>query len=117
MRSDVQDLPRADYDDIELDDDLASLNGVPFTGIVYSTFPDGRLESEANYVEGLPHGLREVYYPDGQLKSRNIAVHGKGSSESWKWHPNGMMAAYRRNVDLRPVELRHWDENGVPIEG
>ncbi|TRW18248.1 toxin-antitoxin system YwqK family antitoxin [Glacieibacterium frigidum] len=113
MLTDEVQVARADYDDLEFDDDLALLNGVPFTGIVFSMHPNGRLEAETRYTDGLPDGLSEWFYPDGRLESRNIAVRGRGSSESWNWHPNGVLAEYRRDENQRPVELRKWNEQGV----
>lgn len=95
---------------------MALLNGVPFTGIVFSLHRGGDLESECNYVDGLPDGLQQEWYPSGQLAGRAIAVRGRGSSESWRWHPNGTQASYRRNVDQRPVELLDWDEAGRVVD-
>ena len=110
------DLARVNYDDLEFDDQLALLNGVPFTGIVFSLYTDGKLESESRYAAGLPDGLQEEWYADGKLARRNIAVRGKGSSESWSWHANGVLRSHRRNVDLMPVEVRAWDERGRPAD-
>ena len=116
MPSELRQRDRVDYDDLELDDQLASLDGVPFTGTVFSLHRDGSLESESSYVDGLPDGIAEEWFPGGQLARRNIAVRGRGSSESWSWHPNGTMRSYRRDVDQRPVEVRAWDERGGPVD-
>ena len=107
---------RVDYDDLEFDDQLALLGGVPFTGIVFSLHANGELESESRYVDGLPDGLQEEWYPDGKLARRNIAVRGQGSSESWSWHGNGVLRSHRRNVDRMPVEVRAWDDRGRPAD-
>ena len=108
--------PRIDYDELELDDQLALLNGMPFTGVVTSRYPDGALESEGRYREGLPEGEQRRWYPDGQLERRWIAIRGKGSSEEWSWRPDGRPRSHRRNEGWRPVELEAWDEAGRPID-
>jgi antitoxin component YwqK of YwqJK toxin-antitoxin module len=59
--------PRIDYDRLDLDDELASLDGVPFTGVVYSLHRDGSLESEGPYRDGLPEGVQEQWHPGGQI--------------------------------------------------
>lgn len=105
MLSDAQRIGGVYYSDLEFDDQLALRHGVPFTGIAFSVHYGGNVEFQGNYVEGLPDGLQEEWYSDGQLAGRAIAVRGRGSSESWRWHPNDVQAQCRRNVDQRPVEL------------
>lgn len=106
-------MKRVDYDDVEFDDQLAIVDGLPFTGVVYGLDPDGRLQSESRYRDGLPEGLAEEWYPDGRIERRWIAVRGRGSAEMWEWHPNGRLRSYRRNVDQFPVEVKTWDEDGM----
>ena len=31
---------------------------------------DGSLSSKGNYIDGIPDGLAETFYPNGQLKNR-----------------------------------------------
>lgn len=114
--ADTSETIRVACDDLEFDDQLALLDGEPFTGTAFSLYPDGRLESESRYVAGLPEGLQEEWYPNGRLFRRNIAVRGRGSSEAWTWYGNGVMRTYSRHVDLRPVEARAWSEAGHPVD-
>lgn len=107
---------RVDYDDLELDDQFALNDGKPFTGTVFSRHPDGSLESQGSYVEGLPEGVQEEWYPGGQIARRWIALRGQGSSEAWSWYTNGAIRSYRRNVEQRPVDIRAWDKLGNPID-
>ena len=117
MSTDEQPSDAVDIELLEFDDDLASLNGTPYTGRVMSTYPDGCRESLGWYQDGLPHGLNEQWYPNGALFNRWIAIKGAGSSEAWTWYPDGTQRSYRRNgPDGMPVELRGWDENGVEID-
>lgn len=106
--------PRAHYDnDLEFDDDLALLDGVPFTGIVYADYPDGGREVEFNYVAGLPSGIQRSWHPNGQLESEAKAIRGRGSAWSREWHPNGVMRLEQINDDLRPIRIREWSEDGT----
>jgi len=117
MSADVIAPSRVEYDELELDDELASLNGIPFTGIVYSLRADGSLESEGPYRDGLPDGVQEDWHPGGQIAQRWIAIRGRGSSESWSWYPNGQQRSYRRNDELGlAVELKAWNEQGEPVD-
>lgn len=112
MSGETVELPRVDYDEVELDDDLVMVDGRPFSGIVYSKYPSGQIYFENHYRDGLPEGLCQEWDPDGQLISRRIAIRGRGSSEIWKWHANGKPALYERFVDGRPVETKQWNEKG-----
>lgn len=116
MPSDTMMPARIDYDELELDDQLASLDGVPYTGIVYSRRGDGSIESEGAYRDGLPDGIQEERYPDGSIERRWIAVRGQGSREAWSWYRNGQMRSHRRNGDGGPAEVRAWDQEGNPID-
>jgi hypothetical protein len=40
--TDETNLRRVRYDDVEFDDQLALVDGMPFTGIIFDQFPDGR---------------------------------------------------------------------------
>lgn len=108
--------PRVNYDDLELDDQLALLDGVPFTGIVYSERPDGTIESEGQYRDGLPDGVQQEWYAGGQLERRWIAVRGNGPSEERTWHRNGQPRSTKRYENRRVVDARAWDETGRPID-
>jgi antitoxin component YwqK of YwqJK toxin-antitoxin module len=116
MPSDVSQPPRVDYDDIELDDELALVGGTPFTGIVYSLHGNGSIECEGRYVDGLPDGLQEEWDADGRLVARSIAVRGNGSSESWTWYPGGRMRTHRRFRDRQVIEDHAWDEQGGVVD-
>ena len=106
-----------DIELLEFDDDLALLDGIPFTGIVRSQFPDGMLEYSGRYRDGLREGLNERWYPNGQIFNRGIAIRGAGSSETWTWYPDGTLRSDRRNGDRGfPSDLRSWDANGDEID-
>ena len=106
-----------DIERFDFDDDLALLDGIPFTGTMQSTYPDGTLEFLGRYRDGLPEGLNEEWYPNGQLFKRWIAVRGNGVSESWEWYPIGIQRSYRKYDENRLlVERRAWDTTGAEVD-
>ncbi len=110
-------LSRIVFESLEFDDQFALLSEVPFTGVVYSKYHDGALEFEHIYRDGLPEGLQQDWYPNGQLLARWIAIRGRGSSEYWTWYPEGQLRSYRRyGTDGFPVEMGAWNESGDEID-
>ena len=103
---------RAHYDEIEFDDQLGLLNGVPFTGVIYADYENGQPEIEFNYVNGLPSGLQRRWYPSGRLEEEWHAIRGQGSAWSRKWYPNGVMKFERSNEDNLSIRVREWEDNG-----
>lgn len=105
-------MQRAHYDDLEFDDDLALLNGAPFTGVVYAIHEDGKPEIEFNYIDGLPSGLQRRWFRSGQLEQEWDAVRGQGSAWSRTFYLNGVMQQERINEDNLPVRIREWSADG-----
>ena len=105
-------VSRVPYDAVEFDDDLALLNGIPFSGIIYANYSDDTPEAEYYYVEGLRAGLQKRWHPNGQIEAEWEAVRGKGSAWSRQWYANGSLKSERVNMDNRPVLVREWSEEG-----
>ena len=103
---------RVDYDDIEFDDQLALVDDIPFTGIVFANYTNGNLEIEYNYIDGLPSGIQRRWYPEGQLEEEWNAIRGHGSAWSRQWHPNGVMKFERIYENGATVRVREWAEDG-----
>lgn len=109
----ADEMRRVHYDALDFDDDLALLDGVPFSGLVYADYPDGSRDSEYLYDNGLPSGIQRRWFANGQLEKEWDAVRGKGVTWSRQWHANGMM---RLDIiigeDRFPISTREWDEDG-----
>jgi antitoxin component YwqK of YwqJK toxin-antitoxin module len=105
---------RVNYDDLEFDDQQALLDGIPFTGLVFSVYQGGALESERLYRDGLPEGLQQSFYLDGSLKKKSFAVWSRGSTEVFEYYQNGVLKSYRRYVDQISVEEKAWNPDGTP---
>jgi antitoxin component YwqK of YwqJK toxin-antitoxin module len=102
-------------DDIDYDDDLVLVEGKALTGILFNMHSNGQIECELNYRDGLPEGIQQIWYANGQLAAQWIAIWGMGSSESHEWYANGSPKSIRRNINLWIVELKEWDEYGKSI--
>ena len=105
-------ISRVDYDNVEFDDQLAKINGRPFTGIVEASFDNGQLEIELNYVDGLPSGIQRRWFSSGQLKEEWNSIRGQGSAWSRKWYESGAMMSERINENNCPVRMREWSDDG-----
>ena len=116
MRSQDAEPRRVDFEDLALDDELALLDGIPFTAIVFSERPDGSLEFESFYVDGLPDGLELEWFPGRQLAKRATAMRGNGVGAVKTWSPIGARRSTKRYVDRQVTEADAWAEGGWPID-
>ena len=103
---------RVNIDDVEFDDQLALVNDVPFTGLVFVMCTNGQLEAEYNYVEGLPSGIQRTWYPDGNLMEEWSAIRGRGSAWTREWYQEGTMKSERIYENGALVRVREWGEDG-----
>jgi len=83
-----------------------------FTGVMEFRWPDGRLEAEREYKDGMRSGRSRVWYPSGELRLDAEfawdAYHGRVRS----WHENGQMKAdelFEYGILIRAMR---WDEQG-----
>jgi antitoxin component YwqK of YwqJK toxin-antitoxin module len=97
-------------------DGLYYLDGVPFAGVAYFPKPDGWVEGETEYRDGLRWGLVREWYRSGALAYEasffRDAVHGRKR----EWHENGQLASdggYEYGIT---VWEKKWDEQGRPID-
>jgi hypothetical protein len=94
------------------DKQLMIWNGKPFTGVAVEFFPDGKLQSEEYYVDGIEHGPSRVWFPSGQLLEE--MNHWRGSLHGYyrMWDERGTLreeALCELGVWLAE---RRWDEQG-----
>lgn len=85
-------LPRVEGDDLEWEGQLQTWNGKPFTGVELWRFPNGALESETTYKDGLVDGLSRTWDEHGQLRSQFTCRLGAMHGNCKKWHANGQLA-------------------------
>jgi hypothetical protein len=111
-------MERVPSEDIEegFPDNRCYHDGVPFTGIGYSLYPTGELESECAYRDGIEDGLSRQYRPDGGLVESGqwSAGHREGLWRSW--HLNGVLASEEFCHFGCPLARVRWDEEGRVVE-
>lgn len=108
---------RVNYDALEEDpewiwDFFYNFNGKPFTGVAYETWPDGKLMSEAEYVDGRAEGFIREWYPSGNIKSEGYRrVDGRYGWEQ-EWFENGMPKSEIVVEWSKCVQKKVWNEAG-----
>lgn len=95
---------------------LTLLNGKPFTGIATAQWPEGTLQEEQRYLNGLKHGVYRVYNASGRLLEETPYLANLIEGISWTWHENGQMASELFAVSGVALFRRHWDDRGEQTE-
>jgi antitoxin component YwqK of YwqJK toxin-antitoxin module len=106
---------RVSFDDCEYADSQALLyQGMPYTGTVFETRPDGSLWTEQGYKNGILDGLSRGWYANGQLDSETLYRTGRRVYDR-EWHQNGKRKLDRQfDERSRIVAETHFDESGQP---
>ena len=108
-------MTRIESSRLEYDAESArhTLDGVPFTGVVFSVWPNGQLESESELRDGLNWGFSRSWHSTGaklgEAEMRAGALHGR----SREWHKNGQLASDGEHEYGITLWERKWDENGT----
>jgi antitoxin component YwqK of YwqJK toxin-antitoxin module len=107
-----------------------------YTGQYENRNNTGNLLGRINLIDGKRHGFQEIYYLNGQLKTREEYEHGKlvGSKEKWydngqimefihshglceKWYKNGQIKERSNYENGRQTgDVETWYEDGQPRE-
>ena len=96
-------------------DGLHYLDAEPFTGILEFRQPDGTLEAEEEYKDGLLSGYKRAWYPSGQLQLEAECAWGEYHGQVREWHESGQLASHRVYAYGIKVEGREWDEAGALV--
>jgi antitoxin component YwqK of YwqJK toxin-antitoxin module len=97
-------------------DGLYYRDGQPFTGVVESRLPDGMLEAEAQYREGLLWGRKRSWHRSGGLEFDAECAWGGYHGRVREWYEDGRVAAdleYQYAVRVRGTR---WDDQGRVTE-
>lgn len=106
---------RIDLEQLEFDEDMCTLDGLPYSGSAYANYPDGTLERELSFEVGLKNGPCKVFFPNGQLGRQWNANRGAAHGEVREWYSSGQLKSvgnYEFGVELSYDE---WDANGSQI--
>lgn len=106
---------RINEDQLEYEDHLRCYDDVPFTGVGFEVFSNGRIESETHYKDGLADGLVSEWDETGVLRAQFSCKKGMIHGSSKTWHANGVLkedAHYEWGVELDATES---DEQGTVV--
>ncbi|GAA3462176.1 toxin-antitoxin system YwqK family antitoxin [Saccharothrix longispora] len=104
---------RVEADEVEEDEGVVFHQGVPFTGEVVESRPDGTVLTLYTYLNGVEDGPyrewfdRERPYKEGEMR------YGVPVGRHRRWHADGRLAAdllFGEGGDQ--LERREWDERG-----
>ena len=110
------------YSDTVKGDDLVKRNGlyykkhtdVPFTGKEEIYFKDGQLKSKGYYKDGEKDGLFEHYHGNGRLKSKEHYKDGKDEGVWETYYENGQLKSKGHYKDRKKDGFwEEYYENGV----
>ncbi len=106
----IEDLEYADIGDILL------YNEIPFTGLGYSLYSDGKLRELIPYKNGFVDGICREWYPNGRIKKECELKRGKSNGRKIYWNENGTIksiANFELGIEL---DYQEWDEQGKLIK-
>jgi antitoxin component YwqK of YwqJK toxin-antitoxin module len=108
-------MERVCFDDLEVDGNILTVGGKPFSGVAFETTPTGVLISEVTFVNGLQEGKAQEFYPSGKLKVEETYENGSKHGECNMFFESGLKksrASYEYSI---LIESEEWDERGVTI--
>jgi len=63
----------------------------PFTGEKVTKYANGNIRSKVNFINGIPQGKFENYYPGGGTQSKGNYSKGKHDGVGETFYPNGQL--------------------------
>jgi antitoxin component YwqK of YwqJK toxin-antitoxin module len=90
----------------------------PFTGILYSKFPNGQYDSWQEYVDGVGQGTWINYYENGNYREVGTYEQNRVEGPIKKYHPNGVLQAEGTYKDwrIRIGVWKYYDEEGQLLD-
>jgi antitoxin component YwqK of YwqJK toxin-antitoxin module len=94
------------------------VNNIPYTGIVLSYFPDGKLSKEETYYSGILDGPQKMYYKDGiTIKIEGNFLDGYGKIREYYDNSNTIKSEKEiRNDILEGIEKEYYENGKVKSE-
>lgn len=104
-------------DDVDTIGDAFFYKDIPFTGIWYIYYPNGKIAELSHYLGGLPHGETTEWHENGHLKSKVNFVQSLGTlGNRFTWYANGVMERYEKVAYGIVLAIKEWDEKGNLIK-
>ena len=92
------------------------LDDEPFTGIAFSLYEDGTVESETEYQHGLAWGMDRGWFDPNQLQYEIEMQRGSVYGKKRIWYPDGKLKEegdYEYGITL---SRKTWDDDGNLVE-
>jgi len=86
--------------------------GRPFTGIAYTTYPNGSPMGETQYHDGVFSGLSRGWWESGRPETETNYAEGALHGRSRSWHANGQLAKEEHGEYGIVIHSKEWDEAG-----
>jgi antitoxin component YwqK of YwqJK toxin-antitoxin module len=107
-------MNRVSFDDLLYEDDgIYSHEGAPFSGVACDVFPNGKVRSEAQFVDGHQEGVAKEWYDNGQIKFERMYLGDGLHGVSKEWHPNGQLKEESECEFGICLESKEWDDGGL----
>ncbi len=84
-------------------------------GIKREYYKNGKLYSEATFINGKLNGVSKGYYESGGLLFEIPLKDGKQNGVTKMYHENGKLQFETNFIDGKLISSKHYDENGVVI--
>ena len=93
--------------------------GVPYTGCMYSNYPNGNLNYEGTLKDGLLDGTYRQYYPEGQLEHESQMVKGINQGVSKLYWKNGTLKGENTYKDdkLNGKFTKYYEDGKLHVVG
>ena len=101
-------------DKLELTEDgtIAHYEGLPFTGLATTSYPNGEIATEISYQDGMRHGVETRWYETGIKRFEGRFHRNQLAGVFEEWYPNGKKRSEVLWQDGKRVSIREWSETG-----
>ncbi|UOQ72682.1 toxin-antitoxin system YwqK family antitoxin [Hymenobacter cellulosilyticus] len=107
---------RVDYDELDFDyspDGVLCLwEGQPFTGVGVELYPDGTLQAESLFRNGIDTRIGSLWYVTGQLRRRATANEANHTMQVTEWYENGKLKSQTTYEHGIKTAEQSWNEQG-----
>lgn len=106
-------MKRVPMSEILEDEEMARIDGMPFTGIAFELVP---VASEVTFVSGVQEGPARDSYSDGRRKGVTWFQRGTKHGREREWHQTGSLALEAKYEFGILLEKTTWSETGDLLE-
>jgi MORN repeat variant len=97
-------------------DGLYYHEGQPFTGVSYTVYPTGEVQSESEWRGGAEDGCHRDYTREGAIAEEGTYRSGFRHGVWRSWHPNGKLASEEFCEFGCALTKKRWDSEANLIE-